>query len=142
MNKPIAMVSIIFISQLGGVPKLGVREANWRICRKAPNLLPIGGVVGGRPGRSLTNLLSILQIYIEKLRRPVFSSARTRYLYHGRQAIFQMLGVFADAGSARARTNWTMLGRRRVEPAVEAGNPRAESKRRLHAQDRPEARRR
>lgn len=84
-----------------------------------------------RLGRSLTDLLSILQGLHEKgvdlfLHQQGLDTSTTA----GR-AMFQMLGVFAEfergiirervnAGLARARANGTKLGRRRVAPAVEA----------------------
>ena len=84
-----------------------------------------------RLGRSLTDLLSILQSLHEKgvglfLHRQGLDTTTTA----GR-AMFQMLGVFAEfergiirervnAGLARARQNGTKLGRRRVKPSVEA----------------------
>jgi DNA invertase Pin-like site-specific DNA recombinase len=84
-----------------------------------------------RLGRSLTDLLSILQGLHEKgvallLHQQGLDSSTT-----AGKAMFQMLGVFAEfergiirervnAGLARARANGTKLGRRRVDPAVEA----------------------
>jgi DNA invertase Pin-like site-specific DNA recombinase len=84
-----------------------------------------------RLGRSLTDLLGILQGLHEKgvglfLHQQGLDSSTT-----AGKAMFQMLGVFAEfergiirervnAGLARARANGTKLGRRRVEPAVEA----------------------
>jgi DNA invertase Pin-like site-specific DNA recombinase len=84
-----------------------------------------------RLGRSLTDLLSILQELREKgvdlfLHQQGLDTSTTA----GR-AMFQMLGVFAEfergiirervnAGLARARANGTKLGRRRAAPAVEA----------------------
>ncbi len=81
-----------------------------------------------RLGRSLTDLLSILQTLHEKgvglfLRLDTSTTAG--------KAMFQMLGVFAEfergiirervnAGLARARAKGVKLGRRRVGPAVEA----------------------
>jgi DNA invertase Pin-like site-specific DNA recombinase len=83
-----------------------------------------------RLGRSLTDLLGILQGLHEKgvglfLHQQGLDSSTTG------KAMFQMLGVFAEfergiirervnAGLARARANGTKLGRRRVDPAVEA----------------------
>src|ERR1700686_2947672 len=84
-----------------------------------------------RLGRSLTDLLSMLQGLHEKgvglfLHQQGLDTSTT-----AGKAMFQMLGVFAEfergiirervnAGLARARANGTKLGRRRVEPAVEA----------------------
>src|ERR1700694_1071684 len=84
-----------------------------------------------RLGRSLTELLGILQNLQEKggdlvLHQQGLDSSST-----AGKAMFQMLGVFAEfergiirervnAGLARARAKGTKLGRRRVEPAVEA----------------------
>ena len=83
-----------------------------------------------RLGRSLTDLLSILQSLHEKgvglfLHQQGLDTTTT-----AGKAMFQMLGVFAEfergiikervnAGLARARANGTKLGRRRTEPAVE-----------------------
>src|SRR6201991_3964869 len=85
-----------------------------------------------RLGRSLTDLLGILQGLQEKgvdlfLHQQGIDTSTT-----AGKAMFQMLGVFAEfergiirervnAGLARARANGTKLGRRRVDPAVEAG---------------------
>ena len=82
-------------------------------------------------GRSLTDLLSILQHLKDKgvdlfLHQQGLDTSTTA----GR-AMFQMLGVFAEfergiirervnAGLARARANGVKLGRRRVKPSVEA----------------------
>lgn len=84
-----------------------------------------------RLGRSLTDLLSILQSLHDKgvglfLHQQGLDTTTTA----GR-AMFQMLGVFAEfergiirervnAGLARARQNGTKLGRRKVKPSVEA----------------------
>src|SRR6202011_5977894 len=84
-----------------------------------------------RLGRSLTDLLSILQELQEKavdlfLHQQGLDTSTT-----AGKAMFQMLGVFAEfergiirervnAGLARARSKGTKLGRRRVEPAIEA----------------------
>jgi DNA invertase Pin-like site-specific DNA recombinase len=84
-----------------------------------------------RLGRSLTDLLSILQGLHEKgvglfLHQQGLDTSTT-----AGKAMFQMLGVFAEfergiirervnAGLARARANGTKLGRRRVKPSVEA----------------------
>jgi DNA invertase Pin-like site-specific DNA recombinase len=83
-----------------------------------------------RLGRSLTDLLGILQGLHEKgvglfLHQQGLDTSTT-----AGKAMFQMLGVFAEfergiirervnAGLARARANGTKLGRRRVKPAVE-----------------------
>src|ERR1700716_1597310 len=85
----------------------------------------------GRLGRSLTDLLSILQSLHEKgvdlfLHQQGLDTSTT-----AGKAMFQMLGVFAEfergiirervnAGLARARASGTKLGRRRVKPSVEA----------------------
>jgi DNA invertase Pin-like site-specific DNA recombinase len=84
-----------------------------------------------RLGRSLTDLLSILQGLHEKgvglfLHQQGLDTTTT-----AGKAMFQMLGVFGEfergiirervnAGLARARANGTTLGRRRVKPSVEA----------------------
>jgi DNA invertase Pin-like site-specific DNA recombinase len=84
-----------------------------------------------RLGRSLTDLLKILQELQEKgvdlfLHQQGLDTSTT-----AGKAMFQMLGVFAEfergiirervnAGLARARTKDTKLGRRPVEPSVEA----------------------
>jgi DNA invertase Pin-like site-specific DNA recombinase len=84
-----------------------------------------------RLGRSLTDLLSILQGLHAKgvglfLHQQGLDTTTT-----AGKAMFQMLGVFAEfergiirervnAGLARARANGTKLGRRRVKPSVEA----------------------
>jgi DNA invertase Pin-like site-specific DNA recombinase len=83
-----------------------------------------------RLGRSLTDLLGILQGLHEKgvglfLHQQGLDSSTT-----AGKAMFQMLGVFAEfergiirerinAGLARARAKGTKLGRRRVDPKVE-----------------------
>jgi DNA invertase Pin-like site-specific DNA recombinase len=83
-----------------------------------------------RLGRSLTDLLAILQGLHDKgvdlfLHQQGLDTSTT-----AGKAMFQMLGVFAEfergiirervnAGLARARTNGTKLGRRPVQPAVE-----------------------
>ena len=83
-----------------------------------------------RLGRSLTDLLGILQGLHDKgvglyLHQQGLDTSTT-----AGKAMFQMLGVFAEfergiirervnAGLARARANGTKLGRRRVAPAVE-----------------------
>jgi DNA invertase Pin-like site-specific DNA recombinase len=84
-----------------------------------------------RLGRSLTDLLGILQELRDKgvdlfLHQQGLDTSTT-----AGKAMFQMLGVFAEfergiirervnAGLARARANGTKLGRRRVDPTVEA----------------------
>jgi DNA invertase Pin-like site-specific DNA recombinase len=84
-----------------------------------------------RLGRSLTDLLSILQGLHDKgvglfLHQQGLDTTTT-----AGKAMFQMLGVFAEfergiirervnAGLARARANGTKLGRRPVKPSVEA----------------------
>jgi DNA invertase Pin-like site-specific DNA recombinase len=84
-----------------------------------------------RFGRSLTDLLGILQALQDKgvdlfLHQQGLDTSTT-----AGKAMFQMLGVFAEfergiirecvnAGLARARQNGTKLGRRRVKPSVEA----------------------
>jgi DNA invertase Pin-like site-specific DNA recombinase len=79
-----------------------------------------------RLGRSLTDLLSILQGLHEKgvglfLHQQGLDTSTT-----AGKAIFQMLGVFAEferginAGLARAKANGTKLGRRPVKPSIEA----------------------
>ena len=84
-----------------------------------------------RLGRSLTDLLGILQGLHDKgvdlfLHQQGLDTSTT-----AGKAMFQMLGVFAEfergiirervnAGLARARANGTKLGRRRVDPTVEA----------------------
>jgi DNA invertase Pin-like site-specific DNA recombinase len=101
-----------------------------------------------RLGRSLTDLLGILQGLHDKgvglfLHQQGLDTSTT-----AGKAMFQMLGVFAEfergiirervnAGLARAKANGTKLGRRRVKPSVEA---RILGERRRHPQDRPEAR--
>src|SRR5882724_12462654 len=82
-------------------------------------------------GRSLTDLLGILQGLRDKdvdlfLHRQGLDTSTT-----AGKAMFQMLGVFAEfergiirerinAGLARAKANGVKLGRRRVKPSVEA----------------------
>ena len=84
-----------------------------------------------RLGRSLTDLLGILQGLHEKgvglfLHQQGLDTTTT-----AGKAMFQMLGVFAEfergiirervnAGLARARANGVKLGRRRTKPSVEA----------------------
>ena len=83
-----------------------------------------------RPGRSLTDLLGILQGLHDKdvdlfLHRQGLDTSTT-----AGKAMFQMLGVFAEfergiirervnAGLALAKAKGTKLGRRSVKPAVE-----------------------
>src|ERR1700730_16107159 len=83
-----------------------------------------------RLGRSLTDLLSILQCLRDKgvdlfLHQQGLDTSTT-----AGKAMFQMLGVFAEfergiirervnAGLARAREKGVMLGRPRIDPAVE-----------------------
>jgi len=83
-----------------------------------------------RLGRSLTDLLGILQGLHDKgvdlfLHQQGLDTSTT-----AGKAMFQMLGVFAEfergiirervnAGLARARANGTKLGRRRVKPPIE-----------------------
>src|SRR3954451_15928300 len=83
-----------------------------------------------RLGRSLTDLLSILQSLHDKgvdlfLHQQGLDTSTT-----AGKAMFQMLGVFAEfergiirervnAGLARARAKGTKLGRRRVKPSVQ-----------------------
>ena len=84
-----------------------------------------------RLGRSLIDLLSILQALHDKgvglfLHQQGLDTSTT-----AGKAMFQMLGVFAEferaiirervnAGLARTRANGVKLGRRRVKPSVEA----------------------
>jgi DNA invertase Pin-like site-specific DNA recombinase len=84
-----------------------------------------------RLGRSLTDLLGILQSLHDKgvdlfLHQQGLDTSTT-----AGKAMFQMLGVFAEfergiirervkAGLARAKANGTKLGRRRVKPSIEA----------------------
>src|SRR3984957_21024798 len=86
---------------------------------------------GERLGRSLTDLLGILQGLHDKgvglfLHQQGLDTTTT-----AGKAMFQILGVFAEfergiiwervnAGLARARQNGTKLGRRRGTPSVEA----------------------
>ena len=103
-----------------------------------------------RLGRSLTDLLGILQGLHEKgvglfLHQQGLDTSTT-----AGKAMFQMLGVFAslsggsfERGSmpvSPAQANGTKLGRRRVGPAIEAPNTGIEGRRGQHSQDRPEAR--
>jgi DNA invertase Pin-like site-specific DNA recombinase len=84
-----------------------------------------------RLGRSLTDLLSILQGLHEKGVGLFLHQQGLDTTTSAGKAMFQMLGVFAEfergiirervnAGLARARANGTKLGRRRVKPSVEA----------------------
>src|SRR5215217_3147327 len=75
-----------------------------------------------RLGRSLTDLLSILQGLHDKgvdlfLHQQGLDTSTT-----AGKAMFQMLGVFAEfeRGIIRERANGVKLGRRRVKPSVEA----------------------
>lgn len=84
-----------------------------------------------RLGRSLTDLLAILQSLQDKgidlfLHQQGLDTSTT-----AGKAMFQMLGVFAEfergiirervnAGLARAKARGTKLGRRRVKPSIEA----------------------
>src|SRR5436190_11751785 len=84
-----------------------------------------------RLGRSLTDLLSILQSLHDKdvglfLHQQGLDTTTT-----AGKAMFQLLGVFAEfergiirervnAGLARARANGVKLGRRRVKPSIQA----------------------
>jgi DNA invertase Pin-like site-specific DNA recombinase len=84
-----------------------------------------------RLGRSLTDLLGILQgLHDKKVDLFLHQQGLDTSTSAGR-AMFQMLGVFAEfergiirervnAGLARARQNGTKLGRRRVKPSIEA----------------------
>jgi DNA invertase Pin-like site-specific DNA recombinase len=84
-----------------------------------------------RLGRSLTDLLGILQGLHEKGVGLFLHQQRLDTTTTAGKAMFQMLGVFAEfergiirervnAGLARARAKGTKLGRRRVQPAIEA----------------------
>jgi DNA invertase Pin-like site-specific DNA recombinase len=84
-----------------------------------------------RLGRSLTDLLSILQCLRDKGVDLFLHQQGLDTSTAAGKAMFQMLGVFAEfergiirervnAGLARARANGTKLGRRPVKPAVEA----------------------
>ena len=84
-----------------------------------------------RLGRSLTDLLSILQGLHEKGVGLFLHQQGLDTTTSAGKAMFQMLGVFAEfergiirervnAGLARAKANGTKLGRRRVKPSVEA----------------------
>src|SRR5215204_7244315 len=84
-----------------------------------------------RLGRSLTDLLSILQALHDKGVGLFLHQQGLDTTTSAGKAMFQMLGVFAEfergiirervnAGLARARAKGTKLGRRRVKPSVEA----------------------
>ena len=84
-----------------------------------------------RLGRSLTDLLSILQALHDKRVDLFLHQQGLDTSTSAGRAMFQMLGVFAEfergiirervnAGLARARANGVKLGRRRVKPSVEA----------------------
>jgi DNA invertase Pin-like site-specific DNA recombinase len=84
-----------------------------------------------RLGRSLTDLLSILQCLRDKGVDLFLHQQGLDTSTSAGRAMFQMLGVFAEfergiirervnAGLARARANGTKLGRRPVKPAMEA----------------------
>ena len=84
-----------------------------------------------RLGRSLTDLLGILQALHDKGVDLFLHQQGLDTSTSAGRAMFQMLGVFAEfergiirervnAGLARARANGTKLGRRPVKPAVEA----------------------
>src|SRR5471032_1909010 len=84
-----------------------------------------------RLGRSLTDLLAILQALRDKGVDLFLHQQGLDPSTSAGRAMFQMLGVFAEfergiirervnAGLARARANGTKLGRRPVKPAVEA----------------------
>jgi DNA invertase Pin-like site-specific DNA recombinase len=84
-----------------------------------------------RLGRSLTDLLGILQGLRDKRVDLFLHQQGLDTSTSAGRAMFQMLGVFAEfergiirervnAGLARARQNGTKLGRRRVKPSVEA----------------------
>jgi hypothetical protein len=103
-----------FVSRLGGSSLLTARA-----CKSDVHALLLGRNDARHPPRPTG-----------KGRRSVPSSARSRYFNHRRQGDVS-LGVFAEfergiirervnAGLARARANGTKLGRRRVDPAVEA----------------------
>jgi DNA invertase Pin-like site-specific DNA recombinase len=84
-----------------------------------------------RLGRSLTDLLSILQGLHDKGVGLFLHQQGLDTTTSAGKAMFQMLAVFAEfergiirervnAGLARARANGVKLGRRRVKPSVEA----------------------
>ena len=115
-------------------PRAGISAPGLDAMMKAVNANEFDMVASwsvDRLGRSLTDLLSILQGLHEKgvglfLHQQGLDTTTT-----AGKAMFQMLGVFAEfergiirervnAGLARARANGTKLGRRRVKPSVEA----------------------
>jgi DNA invertase Pin-like site-specific DNA recombinase len=84
-----------------------------------------------RLGRSLTDLLGILQSLHEKGVGLFLHQQGLDTSTSAGKAMFQLLGVFAEfereiirervnAGLARAKARGTKLGRRRVKPSVEA----------------------
>jgi DNA invertase Pin-like site-specific DNA recombinase len=84
-----------------------------------------------RLGRSLTDLLAILQSLHDKAVDLFLHQQGLDTSTSAGKAMFQMLGVFAEfergiirervnAGLARAQANGVKLGRRRVKPSVEA----------------------
>src|SRR5664280_1038402 len=84
-----------------------------------------------RLGRSLTDLLAILQCLKDKVVDLFLHQQGLDTTTTAGKAMFQMLGVFAEfergiirervnAGLARARANGVTLGRRRTKPSVEA----------------------
>ena len=84
-----------------------------------------------RVGRSLTDLLGILQSLHDKGTDLFLHQQGLDTSTVAGKAMFQMLGVFAEfergiirerinAGLARAKENGTKLGRRSVRPSVEA----------------------
>src|SRR5437868_5803908 len=84
-----------------------------------------------RLGRSLTDLLAILQALRDKSVDLFLHQQGLDTSTSAGRAMFQMLGVFAEfergiirervnAGLARARAKGTRLGRRPVKPAIEA----------------------
>jgi DNA invertase Pin-like site-specific DNA recombinase len=83
-----------------------------------------------RLGRSLTDLLAILQGLHDKGLDLFLHQQGLDTSTSAGKAMFQMLGVFAEfergiirervnAGLARARANGTILGRRKVKPGIE-----------------------
>ena len=115
-------------------PRAGINALALDAMMKAVNAKEFDMVASwsvDRLGRSLTDLLSILQGLHEKgvglfLHQQGLDTSTT-----AGKAMFQMLGVFAEfergiirervnAGLARAKANGTKLGRRRVSPSVEA----------------------
>src|SRR5437762_3248246 len=84
-----------------------------------------------RLGRSLTDLLNILQALHDKGVGLFLHQQGLDTTTSAGKAMFQMLGVFAEfergiirervnAGLARARGNGVKLGRRRVKPSIQA----------------------